>query len=355
MTEKTLVMAVCGDINIQGREHPAKAFRLVEDRLAVADVRLANLEMCLSGADDALDVKRPVTDRPPWMQSDPSMVEALTSVDLSAVTTANNVTSGETTIRSSLRVLDDHGILHTGSGANRADAHLPAVLQADDGTRIGLLGYTCPTYPKGHVANETDAGVAAVRCLTAYQPNHRVLEMPGVSPVVRTWPEPEDLAVMEAEVRALRDEVDVLVVYFHMGVSLREDLAEYQTIVARAAVHAGADAVFGASAHVPQAIEVYQGVPIFYGMGNFAFDWWFMEAHRTGLFVECDIRGGRIQDARVFPVTRTLNEENLVQILSADDASGGRQIIDRVIDLSQPFGTTFEHAGDYIRLNGLGA
>lgn len=347
MAKSGFSLAVCGDVNIQERAAPVGVFRLVRDRLADADVLLGNMEMCLSGADDVLTVKQPREGKPAWRQSDPEMVKALVDVGFDAVTTANNVTFGAGTIERSLAVLDGHGIAHTGSGENERAAREPAVVTAPDGTRIGLLGYTCPTYTRGHVATPDEAGVAAVRCRAAYEPSHRAPEMPGVAPIVRSWPESEDLAKAVRDVEGLRSQVDVVVVYVHMGVSSQAELTEYQPLVARSMVDAGADLVFGASAHVPQAVEMYRQVPIFYGLGNFAFDWWFMQDKpvgldmRDGLLVQCDVVEGRVVRVGFRPVSRTRDEENLVQVLSIDSERGAA-IINQVIGLSAEFSTTFQ-------------
>ncbi len=108
-----------------------------------------------------------------------------------------------------------------------------------------------------------------------------------------------------------------------------------------------ADLVFGASAHVPQAVEVYNGTPIFYGLGNFAFDWWFLEDYRDGLLVECDVIDGRVSKVGFRPVSRTRDPSNRVELLLADDPRA-TEIVTEVAELSSEFGTTFMPAGDSI-------
>src|SRR5690349_20893321 len=46
-------------------------------------------------------------------------------------------------------------------------------------------------------------------------------------------------------------------------------LAMYERPVARAAIDAGAHAVFGHHAHIMRGIEIHRGRPIFHGLGNF--------------------------------------------------------------------------------------
>jgi poly-gamma-glutamate synthesis protein (capsule biosynthesis protein) len=46
-------------------------------------------------------------------------------------------------------------------------------------------------------------------------------------------------------------------------------IADYQPAVAKAAFAAGADLIIGHHAHVPKAIEVFDGKACFYSLGNF--------------------------------------------------------------------------------------
>jgi poly-gamma-glutamate synthesis protein (capsule biosynthesis protein) len=50
----------------------------------------------------------------------------------------------------------------------------------------------------------------------------------------------------------------------------------YQQHAAHQFVDAGADIVFGAHPHVVEPIEIYNGKKIFYSLGNFIFDQYFL-------------------------------------------------------------------------------
>ena len=49
-------------------------------------------------------------------------------------------------------------------------------------------------------------------------------------------------------------------------------VADYESVLARAAIDAGADVVLGHHQHIIKPIEIYRGRAIFHGMGNFAMD-----------------------------------------------------------------------------------
>jgi poly-gamma-glutamate synthesis protein (capsule biosynthesis protein) len=66
-------------------------------------------------------------------------------------------------------------------------------------------------------------------------------------------------------------------------------------------VDAGADLVVGGHAHWPKGIEVYEGKPIFYGVGNFLLDQSWSEETSTGIFAEITLYGDRVVQIRPVP------------------------------------------------------
>jgi poly-gamma-glutamate capsule biosynthesis protein CapA/YwtB (metallophosphatase superfamily) len=336
-------LLLCGDVNVQDRADPREVFGLVKSPLSDADLRFCDLEMCLYRP-SAL-----IAEKPGWTQSDERMVESLTDARFEVVSTANNVNAGTEAILSTLRVLDANGIAHTGSGPNLAAARAPAVVERA-GLRFGFLAYTAVYYRQGHAAGSSEPGVATIRCHTAYQPHSRVHEMPGAPAITRSWPDPATLAALTADVAVLRPLVDVLVCYFHWGVSSMEELAEYQSAVGRHVVDQGADLVVGSHAHVPQAVEVYRDRAILYGLGNFAFDWVNMRTRRSGLIAQVDLDGAKIVRVGVRPVWRHDDALNRPEIVPLDHPRGA-EIVARVAHLSQGLGARLEQGDDLLVWN----
>ena len=157
-------------------------------------------------------------------------------------------------------------------GINLEEARRPALVERA-GVRLGFLSYTSVFWPVGHAAGRDAPGVATIKATTAYQPGPRALEMPGAPPVIVTTPDPSELEAMEMDVKNLRNRVDIVVVSCHWGVSGSNQVLDYQHAIGRAAISAGADIVIGHHPHVVQGIELWQGRPIFYSLGNFVFDW----------------------------------------------------------------------------------
>ncbi len=326
-------LTLVGDVNVQ-RDDPRSVFARVRDELRRADVLFGDLEMGLYRPSAV------IVEKPGWRQSEERMVEALLDAGFAAVGCANNVVQGDDVVRSTVRALDAHGIAHSGAGEDLATARAPAVVERG-GLRFGLLARTAVFYPHGHAAGPSSPGVATLKCHTAYEPHPRVHEMPGAPATARSWPDPASLEALRDDLRALRGRVDVVAVYVHWGVSGSDELAEYQRTVGHDAVDHGADVVFGSHAHVPQAVELYKGRPILYGLGNFAFDWENMRPHRHGLAAEITLDGAEVVQVAVRPVHRRDDALNQPEILPADDGPG-RRIVERVAELSKPLGTILE-------------
>lgn len=98
-----------------------------------------------------------------------------------------------------------------------------------------------------------------------------------------------DQKVLDEIVR-LSPTVDYLVVFPHWGVEYEAKPTKAQIILAHKWIDAGADAVIGTHPHVVQAIEKYNGKPIFYSLGNFIFDQYFSfdTTHGIGVSIELE-------------------------------------------------------------------
>jgi poly-gamma-glutamate synthesis protein (capsule biosynthesis protein) len=71
----------------------------------------------------------------------------------------------------------------------------------------------------------------------------------------------------------------------HAGVEYDPGYTLEQQAAAHAFIDAGADVVIGTHPHVVEPLEIYNGKPIFYSLGNFLFDQDFSFATTHGLAV----------------------------------------------------------------------
>jgi len=162
--------------------------------------------------------------------------------------------------------LERSGIRVVGVGRNVAEARMPAIVECD-GRRIAVLGY-CSVLKKGYDATEHRAGVAPLRVRTFYEPMWDW--EPGSPAIVHSVPYEEDLDALREDIARARRDADTVVLMIHWGVHyIPRVIASYQPTIARAALAAGADVIFGHHAHVPKAIAIHFGKVCFYSLGNF--------------------------------------------------------------------------------------
>jgi hypothetical protein len=190
-------------------------------------------------------------------------------VGFDVMTLANNhmIDGGYVALADTIELLHGQGIATTGAGANIVDATQPAILERD-GIRVAFLGF-CTVYPVGYEARDARPGLAPLRVRTYYgDPDPNFWE-PGIDPVIETVPMAADLARYRATIAAAREQADFVVVAPHWGYSSwMEVLQDYELQLARDAVDHGADAVMCCHHHALRGVEIYNGKPIFYGLGT---------------------------------------------------------------------------------------
>jgi poly-gamma-glutamate capsule biosynthesis protein CapA/YwtB (metallophosphatase superfamily) len=315
-----------GDVNLMNVADATAPFARIGAELRAADLVFANLECCLYAPPEGHAVEHE------GFYADPDIAgDALRLGGIAAVGLANNVNYGNAAILGSIALLDRFGIAHTGAGADLAAARAPAIV-AVGSLRIGFLQRSSVYWPTDHEASQRGAGIAVLRGHTAYQvPTHKTrpeippMNRPGVPPIVVTWADRAYLAAFADDIAALRRETDLVVASCHWG--LGEEVLDYMTEIAHAAVDAGADVVIGHGPHYSLPVEIYKGRPIFYGLGSFSFhtghggrrhgDWIGMMAQ-----VEAGARG--VGDVRFRFVRHNAANETVPCALAAEGATFDR-------------------------------
>ncbi|OIO88280.1 MAG: hypothetical protein AUK03_16525 [Anaerolineae bacterium CG2_30_64_16] len=340
--KRDLTLILVGETNIQGREDPAEAFKHVLPILKSADVLFGHLEAPLTPPSE--DPTCPdIPHKEEWRHSGPHTVKAFSEAGYAAVSLASNVMYGRRAILDTVDTLDQAGIKHCGAGGNIEEARRPAVVSCQ-GVRFGFLSYTSVFWPVGHAAGPASPGVATMKTHTAYQPGRRALEMPGAAPIVVTWPDPQALTALQTDIQTLRGQVDIVVVSIHWGLSSSNQVVDYQREVGRAAIRAGANLVMGHHPHRIQGIEIIDGHPICYSMGNFAFDWHKMhDRNLEGIVIKCRVRDRTLDRITFVPMRR--NQDNLVEPLSPS-CGPGSEIVAQIRELSAVYGTGFTVVAD---------
>lgn len=203
---------------------------------AQADYSIVNLECpILQG------YEKPLKKSGPHMYADIRALEALKGISTSCVTLANNHFRdfGDEGVLNTLSELSAYAIDYVGGGANLHDA--AAVL-----------------YRK--IGKET---LAIVNCCE-HESSIATAEYSGSNPLN---PIQQYYAIQEAKQKA-----DYVLVIVHGGVEHYQLPTLRMQETYRFFIDSGADAVINHHQHCYSGYEIYQGKPIFYGLGNLCFD-----------------------------------------------------------------------------------
>ena len=212
-------------------------FADVADLIREGDFSSTDLETALAGPESGYTGF-------PLFNSPDEIAHTFKQVGFDMVVTANNhsLDRGYTGGIRTLRVLREAGLETLGTYRNPSEAS-SFLIKDIKGVKVGYLAYT-------------------------YSTN-------GV-PVPIEHPEYVNLLEKDsilADIKALRPQVDVLILILHWGVEYQPRPGQDQILMARDFIKAGADAILGSHPHVIQTMEVIneKGKPKFviYGMGNF--------------------------------------------------------------------------------------
>jgi poly-gamma-glutamate capsule biosynthesis protein CapA/YwtB (metallophosphatase superfamily) len=338
-------MILTGDVNLMNVTDPAVPFSLVAEEFREADIVFSNLECCLYQRPDGHSVEHEGFFAHPAIAG-----EALHTGGIQAVGVANNVNYGEAAIMASLARLDELGIAHTGAGANVTSARAPVILKRN-GVRFGFLQRSSVYWPTNHEAGKDTPGIAVIRGHTAYHvPMHGSrppANRPGIPPEIVTWADPAYLKRVEEDIAALQGQADVVVASFHWG--LHKEVLQYMTEIAHRAIDTGADLVIGHGPHYSLPVEVYRGVPVFYGLGSFSFhtghggrahgDW-------LGMMVRVSWDGRRIAHA-AFQFVRHDRQNRTVLCAQAGESAA----FDEIAQQSTGLGARLTPRGDEVEID----
>jgi poly-gamma-glutamate synthesis protein (capsule biosynthesis protein) len=258
-----------------------------------ADVAMVNLENPLTRS----TLRRP--NKQFNFKADPESVKVLTEGGIDIVNLANNHTMDyeEPGLVETMATLDQAGIKTVGAGRDIKEARRPTIIEVK-GQRIAYLGYYDADF---HAATESLAGT-----------NPRYDER------------------VAADIKAIRDQVDWVVVNYHWGVELAEYPGDWQIDLARFTIDQGADVVIGHHPHTLQGAEIYKGRPIVYSLGNFIFGGNSRADYETAV-LRVALNANHQMKVEFLPVEVTQYQAKVISTKKGED------IIKRVGRLSQIF------------------
>lgn len=199
-------------------------FAKVAETFAAADFAMVNLEGTLTERTETRNKKY-------CFRAHPRYAETLVLANIDAVSLANNHSGDylQQGLEDTRAALDEKNILW-------ADDSRPLITELEGGVKLGIVA---------HNNVETDLTVGDVdRYMERIAPQYKQCEEAGC---------------------------DVIIGFVHWGWEYTAGPEDWMVDLAHRMAELGFDMIIGSHAHVLQETEVYQGVPIFYSMGNFCF------------------------------------------------------------------------------------
>ena len=108
----------------------------------------------------------------------------------------------------------------------------------------------------------------------------------------------EKLVELSAEAS---NNADIAIMVFQWANENNSYPTELQKRTARLAIDNGVDLVVGSQGHGTQKMEFYNGVPIYYALGNFIFDQMFSDKVREGIILRINTVNGKIVNLEMLP------------------------------------------------------
>jgi poly-gamma-glutamate synthesis protein (capsule biosynthesis protein) len=240
----------------------------------------------------------------------PSYAEILSLGSVEAVNMANNHSGdfGPEGLKDTREALDARGVVHC--GPTLADTTVVTI----KGQRILLLGAAYPFSQK------------------------RVTEM----------------CEAIAGLRKSNPDIALFVLSVHWGSEMRYKQTSFQKSMAHQLIDAGVDIVVGTHPHVLQGMEMYNGKPIFYSLGNFSFGGNSMPRDVDTAVIQAayDITDGglRLSRLEVFPYAMSQNRQGTRQDYRPVPVSGkaAARVLEKLSWQASGFPADFFETGRWI-------
>ena len=246
----------------------------------------------------------------------PEALDGVKWAGIDQVCLANNHTGdyGDEALLDTFTHLTERGIDYVGAGYNAADAY-EYKLQEIDGIKVAFLCYN-GIDPRMFEATEDSPGSAWI-----------------------------DEIKMRENITLAKENAELVFVSLHQGTEYTPHPTSYQINSAQIAIDSGADAVISHHPHVVQAIQIYNGKPILYSLGNLVFDQMWSIPTQQGLLADISIKNKELQYIDLIPV----HIYDYAQPKLSDE-NEKNQILQRIYDASLKFGQYPEIKEGYIEL-----
>ncbi len=267
-----LLTAMPGDSAARGLEALSEDIRAL---FASCDVVFANLECTLPG-----NTSVPTE---PLVLSTEEQIRSLKDAGVNIVTLGNNHAFDclDEGFHKVSGILADIGIPWCGAGANLEEAARPVIIEKN-GVSVAFLGVVGKSSGPHRFADESVGGVA-----------------------------PIDVEHICQSITQIKEKVDHVIISPHWGMERFRIPSGEQIVQAKAFIDAGASMILGHHPHVLQGVEIYNGAPIAYSLGNFLANnvYWkdgdqleWSRFERTGLILVAELRTDCVSNIEQIPV-----------------------------------------------------
>lgn len=228
-------------------------------------ISITNLECPLTERFD------PIEKTGPNLIAHPNCIDAVRYAGFDVVTLANNhiLDQGEEGLRDTLRICVGVGLKTVGAGENILEAMSPLLINTKSG-KIAICNFAEREFS---IATENSAGAAPLDPVKNYY------------------------QILKAKRKA-----DIVIVIIHGGNEYCPLPSPRIIETYRFFADLGVTAIIAHHTHCSSGFEVYKGVPIFYGLGNFIFDGKNKpESWYEGFFVRLTINENKVRDINLLP------------------------------------------------------
>ena len=348
--EGDIVLTAVGDMifNREITEHSESAYQNLYRILQESDIGFGNLEMSLN--------EKPELQKGLYnFRRGRDFGWEILKLGINLVGVANNHALDYDTegLLDYMKILRQSGISFAGAGKNRHEAQQPVYKQVGR-TRFALLSYMSgDDWPKG------DPDGPSINVLNA--PLVFLDGDDGVDGRGIAAPSATDVRAMEDAIAVAKRNADIVLVAYHLhwvshsrAYPLPDQVPPHQRLVMTRAIDAGADVILGSGPHVLRGIEIYNGKPIFYSLGDFIYHYrtaeipvihWQRDQQQDireefdTVVARLTIRDKEIAGIQLIPVALEMTGERTgsPSLAAGEDAD---RILDSITELSAGFGTT---------------
>lgn len=217
--------------------------------------------------------------------SPPEMIEVLkaSGVDLVELTGNHNNDTGSQYNTDTINLYHTLGWKTIGGGLN--DAEAAKFYTADQkGSKVSFLAYNYPDSPNGNAISGVDTAGA------------NRFEFDRIAKEIESAKKLSDFIVIDIQFWECYAYPDGFVEFPECDGPIKD-----QKEVFRKLIDLGADMVIGSSAHQPQTYELYNGKPIYYGLGNLYFDQTQWPGTERGIILTHYFNSGKLIQTKLAP------------------------------------------------------